>query len=142
MTNLVEKSLIIGFGILVLTIFSSLISPFLGQIIDFNMNEKKELETYSDFINEVDLSIRNAIQKPNEPHLKRIEYPKNFNISFYENFAEFKFILDRKVYTEILGYNKTFLTVFFHKIPPQSYILNVSYNLSLIKINIINSMNL
>ncbi len=142
MTNLIEKSLIIGFGILVLTIFSSMISPFLGKIIDFNRNEKKELKTYIDFIKEVDLSIKSAIQKPNKPQLKKIDYPKNFNISFYENFAEYEFILDSKFYTEILVYNQTFCTVFFHKILPQSYILNVSYNLSLIKIKLINSLNL
>ncbi len=140
MTNLIEKSLIIGFGILVLTIFSSMITPFLGKIMDFNNYER--VETYDNFINEVDLSIRNAIQKPNEPQFKKIEYPRNFNLSFYEYFAEYKFILDSKIYTEIIDYNRTFLPTFFHKINPQSYILNVSYNLSLIKIKLINSMNL
>lgn len=142
MTNLIEKSLIIGFGILVLTIFSSMITPFLGELIDFNRNEKRELETYIDFIKEVDLSIISAIQKPNEQYVRKIEYPNNLNISFYAHFAEYAFILDNKIYTEILVYNKTFLTANFNKVPPQSYILNVSYNLSLIKIQLINSLNL
>ena len=42
MTNLIEKSLLIGFGIFTLTIFSSILVPYLGKIAEFNQNEKNK----------------------------------------------------------------------------------------------------
>ena len=51
MTNLIEKSLLLGFGIFTLAIFSSIIIPFLGKIADFNHNERNDLETFIIFIN-------------------------------------------------------------------------------------------
>ncbi len=80
MTNLLEKSLLIGFGILVLTIFSSIITPFLAKIVEFNENEKNDLESYMIFINEIDLAIIYVIQNPNELYLKKIEYPSTIFI--------------------------------------------------------------
>ncbi|KKM64006.1 hypothetical protein LCGC14_1505740 [marine sediment metagenome] len=137
MTNLLEKSLLIGFGILVLTIFSSIITPFLAKIVEFNENEKNDLESYMIFINEIDLAIIYVIQNPNELYLKKIEYPSNLNISFYDHFAEYEFIIDKKIYNKIFIYNKTFINSYFRGIPPQTYLLNASYHSSFIGINLI-----
>ncbi len=140
MTNLLEKSLLIGFGILILTIFSSLITPLLGEIVEFNRNEKRELENYMNFINEIDQSIIFAIQNPNESYLKKIKYPNGINISFYDHFAEYAFFFDEKVYNKILVYNETFSKSNFHNIPSKIYTLNISYNSFFIIIKLINSV--
>ena len=136
MTNIIEKSLLIGFGILILTIFSSIISPFLGKIIEFNKNEKKELETYTNLINEIDFGIIYVIQNPNECYLKKIEYPSNLNISFYGRFAEYEFILHNTISKNVIIYNQTFLRSHFYELPPQTYLLNISETSSLIRIRI------
>jgi len=139
-TNLLEKSLLIGFGILILTIFSSLITPFIGEIVEFNKDEKRELENYMNFINVIDQSIIFAIQNPNESYLKKIEYPSGINISFYDHFAEYTFFFDEKVYNKILMYNETFSKSNFLKIPSKVYILNISYNSFHIIIKLINTV--
>ena len=41
MTNLIEKSLITGFGILVLIIFMILIAPFFNQIEEFKEDDSQ-----------------------------------------------------------------------------------------------------
>lgn len=140
MTNLLEKSLLIGFGILILTIFSSLITPFLGKIVEFNKNEKRELENYMNFINEIDQSIIFAIQNPNESYLKKIEYPSGINISFYDHFAEYAFFFAEKIYNKIFLYSKTFSKSDFRNIPSKVYTLNISYNSFFIIIKLINSV--
>ena len=46
MTNLLEKALITGFGIFILTIFISMINPFIVQVSDFNENVNSDIEKY------------------------------------------------------------------------------------------------
>ncbi len=137
MTNLLEKSLLIGFGILILTIFSSLIAPFLGKLVEFNKNENDELESYLLFITEIDLAIIYVTQNPDELYLKKIEYPSNLNISFYDHFAEYEFMIEKKIVSKIFIYNETFANSFFHEIPSKTYLLNASYRSSYIEINLI-----
>ncbi len=136
MTNLIEKSLLLGFGIFTITIFSTILIPFLGSIIEYNHKEKDSLESYIVFINEVDLGISYVIQHPKETYLKEVDYPNNLNISFYDHFAKYEFILENKICVRYIEYNITFINFYFHSIPPQKYILNISQYSSLIGVNI------
>ena len=52
MSNLLEKSLLIGFGIFTLIIFASVVIPFINQIIEYNEERREELENYLDFMRE------------------------------------------------------------------------------------------
>jgi hypothetical protein len=138
MTNLIEKTLLLGFGILTLTIFSSILIPFLGKLTAFNQNEVAILETYMIFINEIDQGISYVEQYPNEQHLKKIDYPRNINISFYDQIAKYEFIVGNQLCVKIYEYNGKFFESYFHNIPPQEYLLNISGLSSLILIDIIN----
>ena len=138
MTNLLEKSLLIGFGIFSLMIFFSLIIPFLDQITNFKETRNSGLESYINFISEIDEAVQYVIRNPEKDFLREIEYPHKFNITFDEYFIICDFIIENKSYNKILVYNTSFYYNFFHDIPPQLYLLNVSYSSSLIIVNFIN----
>lgn len=136
MTNLIEKSLLLGFGIFTLTIFFSIIIPFLGTIVNFNQNETNDLETYLFFINEIDQGINYAVQNPNKVYLKEIEYPSDLNTSFYVNIAKYEFLIDGQYCVKIKEYNEEFLDRYFHQLYPGTYLLNISRCSALLKVNI------
>jgi len=137
MTNLIEKSLLLGFGIFTITIFSTILIPFLGSIVEYNHKEKYSLESYMIFINEVDLGIIYVSQHPKESYIKEVDYPNNLNISFYDHFTKYEFILENKICVRYIEYNKTFINSYFHSIPPQTYLLNISQYSTLIGVNFI-----
>lgn len=138
MTNLIEKSLLMGFGIFTLIIFTSILVPYIGKIVEFNQNGKKDLELYMEFIDEIDQGITYVAQSPNQKYLKKIEYPNNLNITFYDNFVKYEFILDNEICLKVMEYNVTFINCNFNNIPPQTYLLNVSRYSSLVGVYIIN----
>ncbi|MFX0000692.1 MAG: hypothetical protein ACFE9Q_05770 [Candidatus Hodarchaeota archaeon] len=138
MSNLIEKTLLIGFGIFSLTIFSSILIPFLGSLTEFNYIEKNKLESYMIIIDEISNGIEYVVQNIDEIYLKRIEYPDNLNISFYDNIAKYEFIIEGKICCKILEYNEQFVMKNFHQIPPNIYLLNITRSSILIKVNIIN----
>lgn len=137
MTNLLEKGLIIGFGILILLIFFSLISPFLETISEFNNNEENDIENYISFIDEMDQAILHVIDNPEEDFLKSIEYPSNLNITLYNQYAKYDFIIGDEPQYIIIFYNESFIYNVFHDILPKTYLLNVSFILHLIKVQFI-----
>ncbi|MFX0104013.1 MAG: hypothetical protein ACFE75_00800 [Candidatus Hodarchaeota archaeon] len=138
MTNLVEKSLLIGFGIFTLTIFSSILVPYLGKIAEFNQNERNNLDLYMTFIDEIHQGITFVAQSPNQKYLKNIEYPNNCNITIYDHLIKYEFLVENRICIKIIEYNNTFINSYFNSIPPQTYLLNITRYLSLIKVNIIN----
>ncbi len=138
MTNLIEKSLLLGFGIFTIIIFSTILIPFLGSIVEYNHKEKEALESYMIFINEVDLGLIYVSQHPKVSYIKEVDYPNNLNISFYDHIAKYEFILENKIWVRYIEYNITFINSYFHSIPPQTYLLNISQHSTLIRVNISN----
>ncbi|MFX1327101.1 MAG: hypothetical protein ACFE91_03025 [Promethearchaeota archaeon] len=136
MTNLIEKSLLIGFGIFTLTIFSTILVPFLGTISEFNKNEKNKLQSYIIFIEQVDQGIHYIIQNPNDVYLKSIEYPDNLNITINQYYIKYEFLIEKEICVKIVEYNVSLLSSNFHRILPQIYILNISYFSTSIKVNL------
>ncbi|MHA1884002.1 MAG: hypothetical protein ACXAAI_02980 [Promethearchaeota archaeon] len=137
MTTLVEKALLLGFSIFALIVFSSILIPFFQEINDFN-NNRDELDSYFEFIDEIDLAVLYIIDAPNQVYLKDIEYPKNFNITFNDCYINYQFIFEGNTFSKVSIHNSSFLTKIFQNLPPQTYLLNVSYQYSLIFVNIIN----
>ncbi|MFX0042031.1 MAG: hypothetical protein ACFE8L_03885 [Candidatus Hodarchaeota archaeon] len=137
MTNLLEKGLIIGFGIITLLIFFSLISPFLETIANFDNNEENDIKDYISFINEMDQAILYVIDNPEEDFLKSIEYPTNLNITLYNQYAKYDFIIGDELLCEIIFYNESFVYNIFQDFISKTYLLNVSFVLNLIKIQFI-----
>lgn len=137
MTNLVEKTLLLGFGIFTLTIFTSIIIPFIGEIASFNQNERNNLELYLIFIDEIDRGVNYLELNPEGIYLKIIEYPPNLNTSFYENIIKYEFNIDNHFFIRINEYNQNFVENYFYNVIPQKYTLNISTFMSLIQIKIV-----
>ena len=138
MTNLIEKILLIGFGIFTLTIFSTILIPFLGRISEFNENEKNNLQSYIIFIEQVDQGINYVLQNPNDVYLKSIDYPENLNITISQYNIKYEFLIEKKICVKIVEYKVSLLSSNFHGILPEIYILNISYFSTSIMVNLSN----
>lgn len=137
MTNLIEKSLLLGFSIFLLTIFSSILIPFLNEVNDFNMSDEPELDSYFNLIDEVDLAICFVIDNPDKSYQNNINYPRDLNITIFEYFVIFEFNFRNENISQILMYDVCFIDCYFHNLPPHIYLLNVSSISSQIKVNFI-----
>jgi hypothetical protein len=130
MTNLLEKSLLLGFSIFLLAIFASILIPFLNEIKVFNSRENEDLDNYAVFFDEMDSAVLYVINNPDESYQKDIEYPNNLNITFIESFVIYEFFYEEDKFSKVLIYNTSFFNCFYHDITPQIYLLNISYMLS------------
>ena len=137
MTSLIEKSLLTGFGIFVLILFFIMISPFFERIEEYEKNEDNydDLEVFEIFINEINTAIKNFIENPDKDVLEEIEYPKNINISFIDNFVKFDFVKDNKIQSKILSYNDRFVQKYYFNVAPNIYQLNITRKASLINVD-------
>jgi hypothetical protein len=127
MTNLIEKSLLLGFSIFLLTIFSSILIPFLNEINNFNTSDKPELDSYLDFFDEIDRAVCFIIDSPDISYQNEVNYPKDLNITIFEYFIIFEFKIKNDNISHILMYNVSFINCSFHNLPPQMYLLDVSF---------------
>lgn len=135
MTNLLEKSLITGFGIFALILFLILIAPFFQEIEEYKENEKDALDEYTNFVNKVNSAITYFINNNETEYIEKIEYPENINVTFKENYAIFDFLIDNKVYSKILKYDGQFIHKSYCNILPKTYELIITLNSSLLIID-------
>ncbi|TFG08751.1 MAG: hypothetical protein EU539_01500 [Promethearchaeota archaeon] len=140
MTNLLEKSLIIGFGIFTLIIFLSVISPFIKEIKEYE-EDKEDREDQNneiiDFINKINLEINKLIDGEKKYVSEEIYYPDRLNLTFNSNYAKFEFIFDNDLDKKILYYNCEFVEKYF-SLPPNIYIVNISCQYGMINFIISN----
>ena len=126
MTNLLEKALLMGFGIFVLTIFLSMINPFIIQISEFNRTIENDIIAYESFFNEVDIAVKFIIENPDAIYLREIDYPKNLNVTFNDFYVKYDFLIENKLNYKIYEYNKPFINLFYRNLSTTTFILNVS----------------
>jgi hypothetical protein len=132
MTNLIEKSLLLGFSIFLLTIFSSILIPFLNEINDYNTSDEPDLDSYLDLFNEIDLAVCFIIDNPDKSYQNNVSYPNDLNITIFEYFIIFEFKFRAENISHVLMYNVSFINCDFHNLPPQMYLLNVSFSSQII----------
>ncbi len=132
-----EKTLLTGFGIVTLILFLSFLSPFFSKINDFNTNEKDEVDNYSLFMEEIDHLIKFVIANPNTNPSSTIEYPKNLNVTFIDEYAVYKILLDDEVHENVLRYDGNFSRAFYSNPPTEDCRIDVSihYNLIIVLIS-------
>ncbi|MFW9894867.1 MAG: hypothetical protein ACFFD7_03600 [Candidatus Thorarchaeota archaeon] len=135
MTNLLEKALLLGFSIFLLTVFSTILIPYLNEFAEFNKRENKELDNYMNLINKIDDAVLYVIENPKDNFIQDIEYPGNLNITFIDVFFISEFLIGGILYSKTLSYNTSFNTCYYYNISPESYLLNVSYSLPYIIVN-------
>ncbi len=126
MTNLLEKALITGFGIFILTIFISMINPFVINISRYNDTINLDIEKCENFFFEVDSGIKFSIENPNATYTKTIDYPKNLNITLTEFYCKYEYVIGNKIYYKIIEYTKPFIDHSYINLPANSYVLKIS----------------
>ena len=136
MTNLIEKALIIGFGIFIASLFLSISMPFLDRFFNYNSSLDDELSDYIKLINDVDKGILYIIENPNSFYQKEIYYPDNLNITIENKYANFQYQFQGEISDITLKYNTSLKACRFDEILPSSYLYKVYYDFSLIKIEI------
>ncbi len=136
MTNLVEKALIMGFGMLTLMIFFTASAPLLKEINNYNNNENEKLEDYMNFVDEINIAINHIIKNPKEFYTKRIQYPQNMTLIFRDKYAKFEILLDGELHTKILEFNESLKEKQYINISPSNYVLKVFYDHNLIEVDI------
>jgi len=137
MSNLFEKALLTGFGIFILIIFLSIITPFLGIIVNYNRNQRKELDCYTNLINEIENALNQVIEAPEITFREEVEYPLHLNITLEQNYAKFYFPIENKTHVRILELEENFHPRIFHNLPAKTYLLIISIDLLLINLSFI-----
>ncbi len=137
MTNLLEKALLTGFGIIILIVFVSLINPFIISISKFNNTIKNDVEKYNNFLIEVDTAILFIIENPDEIHLNEIEYPRNLNVTLAEDYVKYNFLIENEIQYKIYEYAKPFISHAYINLSSSRYLLKISCNYNYIDVQFI-----
>ena len=134
MAELFEKALLIAFGIAILLIFFSFLVPFLDVL--FQYNDDGGLNNYTRVIDEIDEGILYVIDNPEGQYLTDIEYPSNLNITFYEQYTKYDFLIDGEWQYKVIFYEDNFISHFYHDFEAKTYQLSIFYDLGLINVQL------
>ena len=104
MTNLLEKSLITGFGIFVLIIFIILIAPFYNEVEEFNEEDKDDIDNYMDFVGQLDNAILSVKENPGFIYKDNIQCYENLDVIIEGKQVKIYFELDNEPYYKIFEY--------------------------------------
>ena len=137
MTNLLENALIVGFGVFILTIFISMINPFILQVSEFNSTIKDDIELYEDFFFDVDTGIKFIIENPNATYVKNIEYPRNLDVILTDFYCKYEYVLGNQNNYKIFEYIKPFIDHSYVNLSANSYtlIISIVYNFIEVQFN-------
>ena len=128
MTNLVEKSLIMGFGVFVLIIFLAIIFPFFNEIEEIKSEKEEEVDdSYTDFIKEIDIAINYVIKNTERTVSDFIKYPKNFNFTILNYSISFYYLIDGEIKQNQKYYDISLSYRNFKDMPSKIFLLNVKY---------------
>ena len=133
MTNLLEKSLLIAFGLFTLMIFISIIIPYFLEIKNSDLSSENNSNDFNDFINEIDNAINYVIKNPEEISLLEINSNEDLNITCMEN--QVFFYCKTIEETRIINYDKYFIEKKIVILKAEVYILEVKFHMGIRKIN-------
>lgn len=128
---MVEKSMLIGFGLFILIVFFSIIQPFFGELLKFYDEDKQNVEI---FIEEIDSAILYTTSKPEEVYEKELLFPRDLNITISGNEIEYNYLISNIAYSYSKNYGIIFHTVIYHNINSTYYILQVFFESNYIRI--------
>lgn len=107
MTNLLEKSLIIGFGIFTLIIFLTIVTPFFVEISEFEGNNDEETTTNQNNTIIIDQKINLLVKFLENKKIIRIKPLKIDLLTYNENYISLlthftKMILKKHLYKKVI----------------------------------------
>lgn len=129
MTNLIEKILIIGFGIFLLISFLTIINPFIDLFARYDFYQEKYEKTI-DNINLIDSSIRYSINQ-NRSYCQEISIYQDLNISIEKIQIKYEFFINKKD-NLVLTYDRMMIDEFYSLHSKSNYLLNVTFLTSIL----------
>jgi len=135
MTNLLEKSLIVGFSVFSLISLLGFITPYIDELSKYNEGDSN-LNQVILFMEEIDYAINYVIENNAHSYLNDIYYPENLNFSTFDFFIKFEYILEGKIDTRIIEYEFKFWPRSYEKFNPGVYKIQVVFQDSMIDIRI------
>ena len=136
MTNLLEKVLLTGFGIVILVLFFSFINPFIIQIFEINEDYHNEIAPYLSVIDDVNYGISYVQDNKDTQYLKTISYPENLNITLLDHNIKFHYLINSGIECRIYEYSVGFYNQNYSSLIPKDYIMNISFQGGLMKVSI------
>jgi len=136
MTNLLEKVLLTGFGIVILVLFFSFINPFIIQFFEVNEYYHNTIAPYLSVIDDVNYGISYVQNDEDTQYIKIINYPANLNITLVDHDIKFHYIVNSHIEYKIYEYSIGFYNQEYSSLTPKDYILNISFQECLIKVSI------
>lgn len=127
MTNLLEKSLITGFGILVLIIFIILTAPFFNQIEEFKEDDEKDIDNYMDFVERLDNAILSVFENPDITYKDDIQCYETLNLIIEGNQIKIYFKLEDDQYYKIIEYKSYFCNYTYDALASEVYSLEILF---------------
>jgi hypothetical protein len=127
MTNLLEKSLITGFGILVLIIFIILTAPFFNQIEEFKENDEKDIDNYMDFVERLDNAILSVVENPDITYKDDIQCYETLDLIIEGNQIKIYFKLEDDHYYKIIEYKSYFCNYTYDALASEVYSLEILF---------------
>jgi len=103
MTNLLEKALLIGFGLFTLTLFFILVAPFFGKITDFKENDKKDLDDYNKSMIVIFYENNSNIESLEELSFVNGDYLRYLERSINKNYISLNLNQKENTFKIILG---------------------------------------
>lgn len=136
MTNILEKSLLLAFGVFIIVSFFCILTPFTNSFMNFNNNQATEIDKITSIMEDIDSAVEILIDNPNTLIRKKIDYPNDLNLTFYENIVKYIYRVGSSIQIQFFQYSEYFQNRTFENIPPGIYVLKATYNNGLINISI------
>lgn len=136
MSNLLEKSLLTGFGIFVLILFFTYINPFIMQFFEVNNIYTDEIRPYLMLIDKVDEGVYFVLNDKDQSYLETINYPDNLNITLNQHFIKYEFLINSDLNYRIYEYEGIFSPYNYILLSPKEYFLNISLKQDLIDVRL------
>lgn len=131
---MVEKSLLLGFGLFTLIVFLSIIQPFLGILFNFYNEDKQYLEEIESFIEDIDTAIIYTISNPEDIYENELLFPRNLNVTFSGNEVEYFYSINSNVYSDSKYYGAVFQKNSYHNTNSTKYTINVFFESNYLRI--------
>jgi len=136
MSNLLEKSLLTGFGIFVLILFFTYINPFIMQFFEVNNLYTDEIRPYLMLIDKIDEGVYFVLNDKDQSYLETINYPDNLNITLNQHFIKYEFLINSDLNYRIYEYEVIFSPYNYILLSPKEYFLNISLKQDLIDVRL------
>jgi len=127
MTNLIERLLLIGLGIFLLTFFISFAFPLINELDSYETSVGNELRECDDFISQIDAAIFLVIESPEDSVYEFITFPDNLNLSIYQTYITFEYYIEKVLIKNPKQYGVNFISRKFHDMYFSTYYLSVNW---------------